>query len=196
MVHLAMDTQAFLEIQREPLHEQLQFFRPDNASLWDAVLPLLTPRRTILASTDRFYRRQIGESKRPFRQRAAVSVPGDWWSRATLLSITPQILVRHEREQTHLALLEVALAVRMHYLRHGHYPARLSDISREWLPAVPVDLWDQPIAYRLRDGHPVIYSLGPDGKDDGGRAADPINLTPATCGDLVFGQMSHHLRQH
>jgi hypothetical protein len=194
--HLAMDSQAFLEIQLEPLHGQLQFFRPDNASLWDAVLPLLTPRRTILASTDRFYRRQIGESTRPFRQRVAVPVPGDWWSRATLLSITPQILVRQEREGTHLALFEVALAVRMHYLQHGRYPARLSDISREWLPAIPVDLWDQPIAYRLRNSQPVIYSLGPDGKDDGGRAADPITLTPATRGDLVFGKMSHRLRQH
>ena len=92
-----------------------------------------------------------------------------------------------------LALLEVALAVRMHYLEHGRYPARLAEVSRRWLPEVPRDLWDQPIAYHLKNGRPVIYSLGPDGKDDGGQPADPIDLTPATRGDLVFGHLSHHL---
>jgi hypothetical protein len=81
----------------------------------------------------------------------------------------------------------------MHYLGHGHYPARLADISKTWLPVIPVDLWDQPITYRLKNGQPVTYSLGPDGKDDGGRPADPIDLTPASRGDLVFGQLSHHL---
>src|SRR5207245_1249906 len=111
------------------------------------------------------------------------------------ISIDSANLVRWEREGTHLALLEVALAVRMYYLEHGRYPGRVSEISKKWLPAVPIDLWDQPIAYRLKDGQPIIYSLGPDGKDDGGRPADPIGLTPGSRGDLVFGKMSHRLQR-
>jgi hypothetical protein len=193
IANLSMGTEAFQEIRRQPIYEQVNYFRGTDLSFSDAVRFLLTPRRTVLVNEDRFFAQEITESRKPFRQRVAEPLPDDPWSSHMLMSIDPANLVRWERAATHLAMLEVALAVRMHYLEHGRYPGRLSDISKKWLPAVPTDLWDQPIAYRLKGGQPVIYSLGPDGKDDGGRPADPIGLTPTSRGDLVFGKMSHRL---
>jgi hypothetical protein len=191
---LSMDTEAFQEIARERIDEQVKTLRGNDLSLGDAIRFLLTSRRTILANEDRFFAAEITESRKPFRQQAPVPLPGDPWCSHMLISITPAGRVRWEREGTDLALLEVALAVRMDYLEHGHYPGHLSAISKKWLPSVPTDLWDQPIAYRLKDGQPIVYSLGPDGKDDGGRPADPIGLTPGSRGDLVFGEMSRRLQ--
>ena len=190
---LSMDTDALREIERQPFYEKLKTFRTDDSTFWGAARLLITPGGALLGDADGFYVREIAESKKPFRQRVAIPIPGDAWSRATLMSITPELMVKWEGQKTHLALLEVALAVRIYALEHGRYPTRLSDVSKKWLPAIPVDLWDQPVVYRLKNGQPVIYSLGPDGMDDGGKPADPIGLTPSSRGDLVFGKLSHRL---
>src|SRR5262249_22510518 len=139
---------------------------------WERIELALTPRTLVLANIDRYYQQQIAESKKPVRKRIDPSLPTDLWSR-TILSLTAYELNdiwRWRRIERDLALREVARPVRMHFLTHARYPSRLGETSTRWLPAVPRDLWDQPIAYRLRDGEPVVYSLGPDGKDDGGTA--------------------------
>jgi hypothetical protein len=103
--------------------------------------------------------------------------------------------------KTDLALLEVALAVRMHYVYNGYHPRRLADIDRRWLPHPPVDLWDQPVQYRLNGERPVIYSLGMNGKDDGGQDVNPDQTThqyesgTSIPGDVVFGRLSRRSKQ-
>jgi hypothetical protein len=161
-----------------------------GADRWKAVRFLLTPRRVVLANMDDYFRRQIAESKKPIRQRAPVPVPPDVWSRQILPSDLGKYDWRYEYARTELAILEVALAARLYRLQQGRCPADLRAIRRQWLPAVPVDQWGQPIAYRLRGGKPVIYSLGPDGKDDGGLAANVQHLGKTARGDLVFGKLT------
>jgi hypothetical protein len=163
--------------------------------LGPALRLLIQPRRAVLATVDHYLSDEQRELVKPVRERVPVRMPEDAWSRTILLY--HDVISdpwRTEKLGTQFALLEVALAVRMYYLEHGRFPTRLSDISKKWLPAIPVDLWDQPITYRLKSGQPVIYSLGPDGKDDGGQPTDPIDLTPSSRGDLVFGKLSHRLR--
>ncbi len=64
----------------------------------------------------------------------------------------------------------VVIALELFHRRHGRYPATLDELVPSFLPAVPPDRFDgRPIRYRLRDGRPVIYSVGSDLKDDGGR---------------------------
>jgi hypothetical protein len=159
---------------------------------WELTRRAFTPRRIVLANIDHYYRRRIAESKKPFRQRAAVPAPDDAWSRYQM-SMTGESAAAWQSEgaPTQLALLEVALAVRLYRLRHGRYPATLRDVERRWLPEVPVDLWGQRLVYRREDGEPVIYSLGPDGKDDRGRSLDlrALNSSAAAPGDLVFGKL-------
>jgi len=54
--------------------------------------------------------------------------------------------------------------------RNGRYPERLDELVPTSLPAVPTDrISGDPVRYRLIDGKPVVYSVGCDRIDDGGR---------------------------
>ncbi len=71
-------------------------------------------------------------------------------------------------------LAQVALALRIYHEDHGQYPTILQDLSPKILPALPLDGFaDAPFHYR-RDGDGyLLYSVGPDGKDDGGQERKP-----------------------
>jgi hypothetical protein len=79
----------------------------------------------------------------------------------------------------------VAVAVERYRLRHGVWPDTLGALIPELLPAVPTDAFDgQPLRYRLLSDGVVIYSVGADTKDDGGKLAD--DNPPADGTDLGF----------
>jgi hypothetical protein len=189
---LSFYTDIFVSMGRAPLREQLEGLRSveDERGVWGAVRRGLVPRRMVLADIDRSYRELIAESKKPFRQRNAVPDADNPWLPSSGAGAEAQLGWKYEFAQTELAILEVTLAVRLHRLRNGQYPADLHAIGRQWLPAVPVDEWGQPVAYRLKGGKPSIYSLGPDGKDDGGLAANVRHLGATARGDLVFGKLN------
>jgi hypothetical protein len=190
-------TERFTELGKQSPLQQWRSLSSDGDKTVTEILRLLvSPRHTALIAIDDFYRREAEESRKPVRQRRPVPQPTDAWSQYALGLDPLAMSDRLERPRTDLALLEVALAVRMRYLQHGRYPASLSEISQQWLPAIPIDHWNQPIAYRLKKGQPVIYSVGPDGKDDGGQRMDPIDLSPVSRGDLVFGHLTRHLKKH
>jgi Bacterial type II secretion system protein G. len=63
-----------------------------------------------------------------------------------------------------------AIAVERFRLAHGRLPENLNELVPQFLSAMPLDPFDgQPLRYhRLAKGY-VIYSVGQDGHDDGGR---------------------------
>ena len=66
----------------------------------------------------------------------------------------------------------VGLALELYRRRHGAYPASLDELVPGLLPAVPADrITGDPVRYRLTAGRPVVYSVGADRDDDGGRPA-------------------------
>lgn len=71
-----------------------------------------------------------------------------------------------------------ALALERYHLRHGQYPSELNALVPDFVSAVPRDPVDgSPLRYRLDpDGSYVLYSIGEDGKDDGG---DPQPASPS-----------------
>ncbi|MBX3365956.1 MAG: hypothetical protein KF912_01405 [Phycisphaeraceae bacterium] len=76
----------------------------------------------------------------------------------------------HRYTQTRDATL-VAIAITLSKRRTGEYPASLEGLVPDLLPAIPPDIFDgNPLRYTLIDGSPVIYSVGVDRKDDGGRS--------------------------
>ena len=63
-----------------------------------------------------------------------------------------------------------AIALQLYRRRHGHWPADLETLVPRFLPAVPADRYDgAPIRYTLVDGNPLLYCVGTDRDDDGGR---------------------------
>jgi hypothetical protein len=72
-------------------------------------------------------------------------------------------------------IARVAIAIERYRQRHGQMPARLADLTPDELDAVPMDPFDgQPLRYRTGDGFVMIYSVGRNGADDGGKIARTV----------------------
>ena len=80
------------------------------------------------------------------------------------------VTVRHE---TFRRLTLTAIALERYRLRHGQPPSQLSALVPDFLSAVPNDLMSgEPLRYRRNaDASFVLYSVGEDGRDDGGDAS-------------------------
>ncbi|MCH8152992.1 MAG: hypothetical protein IH830_11555 [Planctomycetes bacterium] len=77
---------------------------------------------------------------------------------------SPQMLIQ-QRD----AML-VAIGLELYRRLNGAWPQSLEMLVPELLPAVPADRFDgRPLRYRLVDGTPLLYSIGADRDDDGGR---------------------------
>jgi len=74
------------------------------------------------------------------------------------------------RLETQRSLMIAAIALQRYQLRYGKHPPDLESLAPEFLAAVPVDYMNgQPLHYRVEpDGSFRLYSVGLDGKDDGG----------------------------
>lgn len=74
-----------------------------------------------------------------------------------------------------------AIALELYRRRHDRWPNSLDELVPSIMPAIPPDRFDgKPLKYALGDTGPVLYCVGSDGDDDGGRAAvdlagNPIN---------------------
>ncbi|MDQ3814283.1 MAG: hypothetical protein M3347_10075, partial [Armatimonadota bacterium] len=83
------------------------------------------------------------------------------------------------RSEAGNALLTVALALRAFQLEHGTYPAQLSELVPAYLKRVPADPFGNggPLNYRRTGKNYVLWSIGPDGVNNGGRPID--NKSPS-----------------
>jgi hypothetical protein len=117
--------------------------------------------------------------------------------RLTLGIMPPQLSTISAYHDTRSAFLVIALAVRAFKIERGDYPNDLAELVPEYLSEVPIDPYsdNQPLRYKRQDGDFLLYSVGPDCRDDGGR---PWNREPGreSCiripamdskGDIVYG---------
>jgi len=62
------------------------------------------------------------------------------------------------------------LACKIYRSKAGQYPENLETLVPDILPEVPLDPFTgKPLVFRIKDGELLIYSLGSNQKDDGGR---------------------------
>ncbi len=74
------------------------------------------------------------------------------------------------RLQAENIVLQIAIALQRYQLRNGEYPDELIELVPEYLASIPDDPFTgNPLVYKLDESQPfVLYSLGPNAKDDGG----------------------------
>jgi hypothetical protein len=77
-----------------------------------------------------------------------------------------------ERSLGHRDGLLVAIALEVFRREHGKYPESLSALVPQLLPEIPADrITGEPVRFRIVNSQPVVYGIGADRKDDGGRPA-------------------------
>jgi hypothetical protein len=103
-----------------------------------------------------------------------------WYDRLRFLfasenfSITDSTIRRTLEVQTQQQMVLTVLGIKRYRGRTGRLPAQLSELVPEYLAALPHDFMDgKALRYRLRPGDAdfLLYSVGEDGKDDGGDPA-------------------------
>jgi hypothetical protein len=69
--------------------------------------------------------------------------------------------------------VQLAFALALYHREHGKNPNELAALAPNYVPRIPNDLFNgQPLTYRLTDKGYLLYSVGPNGIDDGGRSFD------------------------
>ena len=92
---------------------------------------------------------------------------------AQSLASLSRATVKSARAETTRSIVLCAIALKRYSLRHGQLAPSLDALVPEFLSSVPIDYMDgKPMKYRVNaDGSFTLYSVGADGKDDGGDAS-------------------------
>ena len=92
---------------------------------------------------------------------------------AVLLPAIPQAYRKFAYFQTLVDEATLACALERYRLANGHYPDALADLTPQFVAKLPHDvITGEPLKYRRTDnGRFVLYSVGWNGKDDGGMIA-------------------------
>ena len=157
-------------------------------------------KRRMMDSYTQYMDAIIAETKRPYKLRRDVPVPDDPLN-DIIASGMERLLFSSARDETQTTLLEVQLALRAFKLERGVFPAKLAELAPTYLKKVPRDTFGsgEPLYYRKAGKSYLLYSIGPDGKDDGGKAIDDVSRTkslsptaryliaPESKGDIVAG---------
>ena len=164
-----------------------------------------TPKRKLMEGMTAYWSATILAAQSPNPTLAKdLSVPS--WLYLFVASLLPDVQnqvshlsVKILDNQAQNALLETSLALRAYKLDHGNYPQSLALLAPAYLNQAPADPFSAggsaPLRYRLSGSRYVLYSVGPDGVDDGGKSIDDTSLPgPAgffpmadSKGDIVAG---------
>ena len=91
-----------------------------------------------------------------------------------------KLLRRKTASESELDGVLIGLALEAYHRKHSKWPTALAELSPKYLPQVTMDLVSgQPLVYKVVDDRPIVYGVGFDADDDGGRAI------PATSGVTV-----------
>ena len=114
----------------------------------------------------------------------------------------PTFRVKFDSDRADNAIMIVQLGLQAFRKTNGAYPDNLSDLTPSILPELPTDPFapSSPIRYVKTGSGYILYSVGPDGKDNGGAPIDDASLskmddtgrlrhivTVTSKGDIVAG---------
>jgi hypothetical protein len=151
-----------------------------------------------LASAENLFNLMLRELAKPYPESLRgwgevehqVNTPGP----ATLTRLAFQAHVRWApavaRADAADRVIQFGTAVAAYRAGEGKYPARAEDVVPKYLPQIPPDPFTgEPLKFATRAGGVVVYSVGPDLVDDGGRpmvygSPGPNGEPPPPKGDI------------
>jgi hypothetical protein len=99
------------------------------------------------------------------------------------------VISAEDRNTVWQSTVPVVFALAAYRADHGSYPADLAALVPKYLPAIPEDLFSGgPLRYKGQRAGYVLYSVGPNGKDDGGRSNrdEPDATDIIDCDDITI----------
>jgi hypothetical protein len=124
------------------------------------------PWKEVERNEDHYVRAQLKKSATPFKDFK------DWWQSRGLGKTVEE---KHDLAVAQMRLLTTELALRCYRCDQGRAPKSLSALVPKYLQQVPSDPFSgHPLVYRPSDTNWLLYSVGPDRVDDGGRPASKI----------------------
>jgi hypothetical protein len=140
----------------------------------------------------------IANARLPYPQRkTSIKKPGDPLNQMMLgLYSDPKSIkngaaqgLQHAVQQTKNVFVLVEFALRAYYLEHGKYPETLNELTPDYLQKISDDPFssNQPLLYKRDKETYLLYSIGPDGKDDDGKSAGEKFIPADAKGDIVAG---------
>ncbi|MGA2032993.1 MAG: alpha/beta hydrolase [Thermoguttaceae bacterium] len=92
---------------------------------------------------------------------------------ALLLPALSACAQAEDRATMQFDLTRLAFALAAYHADCGAYPAKLAELAPKYVAEVPKDIFsDSELHYRPQGAGYLLYSVGPNGKDDGGRGVD------------------------
>jgi len=164
-------------------------FSVQGTAAIDQLRALAVPKRTVMNNYSRLMDALVANARRPYTQPLPLPGGSDPVTQQ-LAPVYSRARWSAARNDAGNALLLIALALRAFQLEQGRYPARLTELVPAYLKQVPADPFGSggALGYRRSGATYVLWSIGPDGKDDGGR---PIDNKPP----LVSGNTESHRRR-
>jgi hypothetical protein len=177
----------------------IEGYMPDGGvlevSIGPAAMMVMASRREVQTAYDQFMDASEAQLRRPAREadwRTVNSLLEQWHASTlaktrylplALMSPTMQRLsTRGERYLGRRDGVLIGIGLELYRRQHGAYPKTLAELSPAVLPQVPVDrITGGPLRYTVLEGQPMIYSVGADRDDDGGRV--PAFKGPGHEGD-------------
>ena len=159
------------------------------------------PKSTIMRDLTAYTDAEIARVRQPYALRSRERLyPGDFvtwlfvgsWTNA---ESARSPLYSETMCRTQNALLITTFALRAFYAEHSKFPDTLSQLASAYLRAVPSDPFaaNAPLQYHRVGSKYVLYSIGPDGKDDGGNPAVHVFKDPQN--DLWYAQHPWIIRE-
>jgi hypothetical protein len=110
-------------------------------------------------------------------------------SQVLLIMFLPAIAGQHQVEDRwtmRFELDKLAFALAAYRADYGAYPAKLADLAPRYVVEVPKDIFnDSELHYRLEGKGYLLYSVGVNGKDDGGKSYEDHKKPDDDGDDLV-----------
>ncbi len=151
--------------------------------------PVFNKREAIKLRT-RYFDQLLKESTEPYQVKSSAKPP-------TSLGMMPddlalQMRVQHVEREAQMAVLRAWVDVLRYQKDTGSYPPSLKALVPRYLEAVPIDPFGgatrPPLIYHKTASGFLLYSLGPNMKDDGGAPATPKTILHSE--DIVAGKLT------
>jgi hypothetical protein len=164
--------------------------RPTARESWEMFQFSMSNKTAMLQANLDYFNKLAVEVRQPYTGTSKVPVLDNAIGKMNRDLVAIQGRQHHLAKQAVLDLLRIQVALYRFRAANGRYPASLQEMVPAFLKSIPMDPFGQgkPYVYKYIGSSFLLYSVGVDMKDDGGK---PAKYHSEPGGDIVSGQLFH-----